>query len=825
MRIRSVAQKGFTANIQQKFLPFVRKSPVFSRGQEREAAAWIFQNNPGNYSIGYLIEQLWLARKIPHEARTAFTFATSNYKEYQATTWLHSMPEDVKPLPMLQWLADSRPPENKFSMAVLAAMLWAGGRIPGNKKQNIIMLAGSYDLYEQILWLYKAPILKSAEEAAKYLIEQQGADRKLSLSYLMQCLWIGGKIPPDRLQDFQMKAGAADYALRFKGIISREFVRAFKQLESFSERRFRKMINRRIFVAQDGSGKILSRAHTNRIIVMAMELYGRDLLADLAAGEEPDMPDIEKNIIVQKSSPAQRQAWAASFPLLTEPFDIAIWINEHPLEGCSRKQALAELVYFGKVAQAQGRAISSIQVCFDLLAEHSFLKQAPFFEEPLELLSWLKGKQPEGIKMTALTVAMILAGKISKDKYVQLQWLATAFNRLTEFPWVMAAPKFNNIRDLLVWIENEPEVKTFPHSLGFLGSMLLAAGRIKSNRYSYFLGAYEFAKEQIWLRDAPEFDDYEKMKTWINAQKQSVLFRKVVSGLYALEKVPYTFVSRGFAEYYIEMLPWLKDAPVFEDSRTMFDWLKHKLEERNVALKPSSLLFALQLLGKISFSDYYSASVSACQFIEDDPWIKSVPAFKDVNSGLKWLSHNMPQNKHYGCVTFINAMIIEGKMPAYSHTWAVAYVIKNKEIILRELSSMKLSDPADLSRIEQIRNTFPRDVLMGKRSKTILSKSYFYQVIACAIMIYGDEVKIEIPRAKQMAVYALILAIVTSPGLDYLKKRQDLKDLLLQKEPEERRLICDMIRQGAIGKFGWHIGHFGKFNEMLPEILNEISTT
>jgi hypothetical protein len=279
------------------------------------------------------------------------------------------------------------------------------------------------------------------------------------------------------------------------------------------------------------------------------------------------------------------------------------------------------------------------------------------------------------------------------------------------------------------------------------------------------------------------------------------------------------------AEYYIEIYSWLKDAPAFADLKEMYDWLKGKIDEQKVPLKAGTFLTALQLLGKTAFPGFYLAGVSAYQFIEDSPWIKNVPVFEGVEEGLKWLLHNQPQKTRYRLSAIITAMIIEEKIPHFSYVYAAASAIRHKGTILRELAALRISSAEELGNLKQIKERFPRDVLTRKETGMPLSEGYFYQVIAWAMRIYGDEFKIERPRAQRLKAYAEVSAIAASPGLDYTKKGNELRALLSRKTPEERTLIRDLIEQGAIGKFGLYIGRFAKLKEMLPAILAELATT
>ncbi|HQT45250.1 MAG TPA: hypothetical protein PLO51_04680, partial [Candidatus Micrarchaeota archaeon] len=98
----------------------------------------------------------------------------------------------------------------KNSLGYLMRALWTGGKIPGEKQEEFQRTAGAADYFEKNL--QNAPKFTNSLKAIEYLREHNGKSaEKNSLGYLMLALWTGKRIPKDKLMNWQMDAGAADY--------------------------------------------------------------------------------------------------------------------------------------------------------------------------------------------------------------------------------------------------------------------------------------------------------------------------------------------------------------------------------------------------------------------------------------------------------------------------------------------------------------------------------------------------------------------------------------------------------------------------------------
>jgi len=195
------------AKIPARFQAFVAGAPKFKKGQEHKAVHWLADNRLGDYSLHYLCDQLWLGRKFPKAQKAQFVRAARNYELYLSSPWLHNYPGFDHPLKALNWLINKQT-DNNYTLGTLMGALDSAGHLPNKKKQQFITTAGAYTYFEKHEWMGKLTKFNKVKEAIKALAINR--DDNNSLSYLMQCLWAGGKIPKKKIMGWQMMAGAAD---------------------------------------------------------------------------------------------------------------------------------------------------------------------------------------------------------------------------------------------------------------------------------------------------------------------------------------------------------------------------------------------------------------------------------------------------------------------------------------------------------------------------------------------------------------------------------------------------------------------------------------
>src|SRR3989338_84135 len=108
---------------------------------------------------------------------------------------------------ILQTLQEERKPEETNNQ--LVTRLKNSGKIPNDKLQDYQRTAGAADYYDRNAWMHVENAFTDTLQMVSFLREKRTDDS--SLSYLALSLWTAGKIPNDKLQDYQRTAGAADY--------------------------------------------------------------------------------------------------------------------------------------------------------------------------------------------------------------------------------------------------------------------------------------------------------------------------------------------------------------------------------------------------------------------------------------------------------------------------------------------------------------------------------------------------------------------------------------------------------------------------------------
>jgi len=91
----------------------------------------------------------------------------------------------------------------------LVARLKNNGEIPKGKLQDFQRSAAAAEYYEKNKWMQVQEQFTDPMEMIEFLRENKPDEN--SLSYLTLALWTGGKIPGDKLKNFQFTAGAAEY--------------------------------------------------------------------------------------------------------------------------------------------------------------------------------------------------------------------------------------------------------------------------------------------------------------------------------------------------------------------------------------------------------------------------------------------------------------------------------------------------------------------------------------------------------------------------------------------------------------------------------------
>ena len=211
-KIPEIKQKNWTicANAADYFDKNLKDAPDFKTPFDavRYLQKFRDEKKDGN-SLSYLMCALWAGSKIPEGGLEEYSRAAGAAEYFE---------NKMKNAPVFESFSDALIYLQKFrketgeanTIGNLMLALWAGGKIPENKRQEYVMTANAAEYFEKNL--KGAPVFKTPLQAIKYL---QGAQAELndgnSLSYLMQALWASNKIPESKCMDWVLDAGAADY--------------------------------------------------------------------------------------------------------------------------------------------------------------------------------------------------------------------------------------------------------------------------------------------------------------------------------------------------------------------------------------------------------------------------------------------------------------------------------------------------------------------------------------------------------------------------------------------------------------------------------------
>jgi hypothetical protein len=100
-------------------------------------------------------------------------------------------------------------------------------------------LAAAADYYDKSKLLQSEPSFKKPLEAINWLRKNKARLDNKSLDYLISCLWTGGKIPGHKLKKWEFMAAAAEYALKNERLIKEEIRLAREKLDRKTKKRIR----------------------------------------------------------------------------------------------------------------------------------------------------------------------------------------------------------------------------------------------------------------------------------------------------------------------------------------------------------------------------------------------------------------------------------------------------------------------------------------------------------------------------------------------------------------------------------------------------------
>ncbi len=153
-----------------------------------------------------------------------------------------------------------------------------------NKESSFTLNAADY--YDSHPEVHYEGVFKDALDAIRFLKEHRKDDS--SLSYLMLAEWTAGRVPEDKLMNWQLSAGAADYAMAKQKMIEQEIAKVYSNLSGSQRNSSRVLsylkdsIDRSRFTYLRNETKTISNAYFNLVMRYAMELYGNELVRGLS---------------------------------------------------------------------------------------------------------------------------------------------------------------------------------------------------------------------------------------------------------------------------------------------------------------------------------------------------------------------------------------------------------------------------------------------------------------------------------------------------------------------------------------------------------------
>ncbi len=418
----------------------------------------------------------------------------------------------------------------------VARRLEKAKQITRSELQEWLFVVNADTYYRSHKWLHVQRRFDDPRKLVDFL-RNRGEDTEVSLSYLTQALWTGGKIPEHKLQEFQFIAGAADYYDRNEWMHKApSFTDPLKAIQYLSRLDRRQKSLTYLIGALWTGGKIPEhRLKKFQFIAGAAEYYGRHewlhvqrtfteplqmiryLRANKPASENVSLSYLTQALWTGSKIPLgkeqafmrvaaardyyDRNEWMHKAPSFTDPLKAIQYLSRLDIKKKSKNKSTAYLVTAlltgGKIPEHRQEEFRRAAGAAEYYDRHEWLHIQRTFTEPLQMIRYLRANKPasENVSLSYLTQALWTRSKIPKKKLQEYLRCATAADYYDKHDWLHVSEMFSDAFEMVrFFLKNKP--KSAAVSLSYLTQALWTGSKIpkkKLTRFQYVAGAADYA--------------------------------------------------------------------------------------------------------------------------------------------------------------------------------------------------------------------------------------------------------------------------------------------------------------------------------------------
>jgi len=429
---------------------------------------------------------------------------------FEANGWMQNAPVFSSAKKAIAWLKENRPADEKNSLGYLMEVLWHGGKIPEDRLMEWRIDASAADYFDKNAWIGCAPEFIDVEKSIKWLNENKPADEKNSLSYLMQALWHGKKIPEDKRITFGRCADAMRY------LDEHEWIRKAPEFGSAREA-----------IEWMRANQPAKEERTLGTLMISL-WFGGKISADKLSEWQWEAGAAEY---------FYANKWMQEAPVFEDVNSTIAWIGKNRKNKNRGLTTLMSSMRYGmKIPEDEAEKFQRHAGAADYFKKSKWIQNAPKFIDVKKAIAWLRENAPETEKksLDVLMRSMWHGKKIPKNKCEEFCRNASALEYFDRNGWMHGAPKFTEIKKLLAWLkENKPETETNSSS-----NMILAlyhGNKVPEDKLMMLTisaNAAEYFEKNEWMQKAPEFYELEKIVVWLKENRpiEKTLFSMEIPG-------------------------------------------------------------------------------------------------------------------------------------------------------------------------------------------------------------------------------------------------------------------------------------------------------